>query len=118
MNIMKLKAHLRNVLIKGPASSPCILPVQDKESPMMKLRYVAAIGLWFAALAAMAEPAFQNGGFEQAEASGAAAGWAFGCSNQCRGAVRIDRAVKAEGEQSIRLSSATDEAPHVYCGLS
>ena len=63
-------------------------------------------------------PAVQNGGFEQAEGSDALVAWGFGCSNGCQGAMAIDREIKSEGAQSVRLSSDTEQAPHVYCGLS
>jgi hypothetical protein len=63
-----------------------------------------------------AAPSFQNGGFEQLD-SGAPTGWNFSCSNGCQGTLAIDSAAKSEGAQSVRLSSKTDESPHVYCGL-
>ena len=74
--------------------------------------------LLFCALSATADPAVQNGGFEQLDASALPIAWTFACSNECQGTMVIDHEVKSEGAQSIRLDSNTEQSPHVFCGLS
>ncbi len=61
--------------------------------------------------------ALLNGGFENGDAAVPDA-WQHGCSGGCEGTFVIDNEVKAEGTRSVRLSSASEFAPHVFCGLS
>ncbi|MDQ1257660.1 MAG: hypothetical protein QG656_2266, partial [Candidatus Hydrogenedentes bacterium] len=79
---------------------------------------LSAMGmLLFSASEPAVVPVVQNGGFEQVDGSNVPAGWSFSCSNGCQGAMEINREIKSEGAQSVRLSSETEESPHVYCGL-
>ncbi len=73
--------------------------------------------LWTAVCAAQ-DLTVANGGFENLDGTGQPAGWGFGCSDKCHGVMRVDNACKAGGERSVCLSSDTEYAPHVYCGLA
>ncbi|MBN2309891.1 MAG: beta-galactosidase, partial [Candidatus Hydrogenedentes bacterium] len=59
----------------------------------------------------------QNGGFEEGVDAASLTGWAWSVANGCEGALAVDRAVKSEGAQCVRLSSQSPQEPHVYCGL-
>ena len=77
----------------------------------------AVIMLW-AALCAAQSPSVPNGGFEERNGDGWPTGWTFGCSPGCKGSARVDTGCKAGGQRSLCLSSETEYAPNVYCGLS
>lgn len=72
----------------------------------------------FCTFDASAQPAFKNGSFEEVDASGGVVGWNFACSNGCQGRLKIDTESRSDGSRSVCLSSTTEHAPHVYCGLS
>lgn len=75
-----------------------------------------ALGIAFSAIAA--EAPLGNAGFEEMSAEGALEAWRFHAANACNGGLEIDREVKAEGNQSVRLWSDSAQQPHVYIGIS
>ncbi len=77
---------------------------------------LGVIALW-AGICTAQDLAVQNGGFEDLDAAGQPAGWTFGCSGGCKSTLRVDNACKTGGERSVCLSSETEYAPNVYCGL-
>ncbi len=94
---------------------------QKKETAMLFLSLPRRAGTCLLSLVILCSPVFAqtlvNGGLESGE-SAVPDGWRYGCSGGCVGTFAVDKEVKAEGTRSVRMSSSSEFAPHVFCGLS